>query len=275
MSVKNFIPQIWSARLNDALEKRLVFGNLVNTNWEGEIKGQGSSVKINQIGDVTVGDYTGTDIGAPEELTSTQAILNIDQAKFFNFAVDDIDKAQANVNILDGGVRKAAYNLADVMDKYIAGLYTEVDAGNLIGDDTTPVEVTKDNAYDMLIDMGVKLDEANVPEEGRFVVVPASFHGLLLKDARFTKDPEVLATGYIGEIDGMEVYKSNNVPNTTGTKYKVMAGYDGAIAFAQQLDSIESYRPEGGFKDAVKGLQLYGAKVIQPKGLVVLTCNIA
>lgn len=273
MTIKNFIPTIWSARLNNALEKKMVFGNLVNHDYEGEISGQGSSVKINTIGDVTIGDYTGANIGTPEELDSTQATLTINQAKFFNFAVDDIDKAQANVDVLDAGVRNAAYGLADVMDKYIVGLYTETDKDNLIGDDTTPIAVTKDNAYDNLIDLGVKLDESNVPEEGRFVVVPASYHGLLLKDARFTKDPEVLASGYIGEIDGMKVYKSNNTPVTDG-KYKVIAGYTGAIAFAQQLDSIENYRPEGGFKDAVKGLQLYGAKVIQPKGIAVLTCTI-
>lgn len=270
----SFISEVWSARLNNALEKKLVFGNIVNHDYEGEISGQGSTVHINGIGDITVGKYTGADIGAPEEVTATETTLVVDQADFVNFSVDDVTKAQSNVAIMDGAMAKAGSQLADVMDKYIAGLYIEADADNLIGDDVTPKEATVDNAYDLLVDLGVKLDEANVPEEGRFVVVPPRFHGLLLKDPRFTKSAEVMATGYIGSVDNMQVYKSNNVPNTDGTAFKVMAGYPGAIAFAQQIDSMENYRPEGGFKDAVKALQLYGAKVIQPKGLAVLTCNL-
>ncbi len=270
-----FIGQIWSARLLEGLTKRLVYGNIVNHDYEGEIQGQGSTVHINSIGDITVGKYTGADIGAPEDVTAVETTLVVDQADFVNFSVDDITKAQSNANVIDGAMKKSAEKLANTMDKYIAGLYTEADAGNLIGDDTTPIAVTKDNAYDSLIDLGVKLDESDVPEEGRFVVVPPAFHGLLLKDARFTKDPEVMATGYIGSVDGMKVYKSNNVPNTAGAKYKVIAGFDGAIAFAQQIDSVEAYRPEGGFKDAVKALQLYGAKVVYPKGIAILTCDIA
>lgn len=274
MSIQNFIPTIWSARLNENLKKALVFGNLVNTDYEGEISGQGSTVKINTIGAVTIGDYDKVNgVGDPEELDSTQTTLTINEAKFFNFKVEDIDKAQANVNLLDGGMKEAAYGLADVMDQYIAGLYTEVAPANTIGDDTTPIVPTKDNAYDYLVDLGVKLDEANVPEPDRFVVVPAWFHGLLQKDPRFTKDSAVMATGYIGAVDGMQVYKSNNVPNTGSAKYKIIAGHPSAISFAQQVDSVEGYRPEKSFSDAVKGLQLYGAKVVKPTALAVLTAN--
>lgn len=269
-----FISQVWSARLLEGLNKRLVYGNIVNHDYEGEIQGQGSTVHINAIGDITVGKYTGEEIGAPEDVKAIDTSLVIDQADFVNFSVDDITKAQSNASVIDGAMRKSASQLANTMDKHIASLYTEAHEDNLIGDDTTPVEVTKENAYDNLIDLGVKLDEADVPEEGRFVVVPAAYHGLLMKDARFTKDPEVLATGYIGSIDGMEVFKSNNVPNTDKQKYKVMAGFDGAISFAQQIDSVEAYRPQGGFKDAIKALQLYGAKVVLPKGIAILTCNI-
>lgn len=269
-----FIGQVWSARLNDALVKKLVFGNIVNHDYEGEIQGLGSTVNVNAIGDITVGNYTGAAIGAPEDVTAVSTSLVIDQAKFVNFSVDDVTKAQSNVKILDGAMVKAAADLANKMDGYIAGLYSQADAGNLIGNDTTPIAVTVTNAYDNLVDLGVLLDKADVPEEGRFVVIPPAFHGLLLKDPRFTKDANVMATGYIGSVDNMTVYKSNNVPNTAGAKYKVIAGFDGAISFAQQLDSIEQYRPEGGFKDAVKALQLYGAKVMLPKGIAVLTCNL-
>ncbi|KJD42430.1 P22 phage major capsid protein family protein [Paenibacillus terrae] len=274
MTVQNFIPTIWSARLNESLKKNLVYGNVVNTDYEGEIQGQGSTVKINSIGAVTIGNYDKVaGIGNPQELDATQKTLVIDQAKYFNFQVDDVDAAQANVNLLDGGIVEASYGLANVMDQYLAGFYTEVKAENLIGNDTASIVPTKDTAYDLLIDLGVLLDENNVPESERFVVVPAWYYGLLLKDARFTKDSNIIRTGYVGDIDGMTVYKSNNVPNTGGAKYKIIAGHKSAISFAGQVDSVEAFRPEKQFSDAVKGLQVFGAKCIKPEALAVLTAN--
>lgn len=274
MTVNNFIPTIWSARLNERFQKALVYGNIVNHDYEGEIQGQGSVVKINSIGDVTIGDYNkSTGIGNPEELNSDQKQLVIDQAKYFNFQVDDIDRAQANVDLLEKGIVEAAYGLANVADQYIASFYTEVKAGNTIGDDTTPIVPLKENAYDYLIDLGVILDENDVPESDRFVVVPAWFYGLLVKDPRFTVDRNVLSTGYVGNIDNLNVFKSNNVPNNAGVKYKIIAGHKSAISFAGQVDSVEAYRPEKQFSDAIKGLQVYGAKCIKPEGIAVLTVN--
>ncbi|TCT16398.1 hypothetical protein EDC18_102417 [Natranaerovirga pectinivora] len=274
MGVTKFIPTIWSARLNESLKKSLVFGNVVNTDYEGEIKGQGSTVNINTIGAITIGKYDKQNgVGTPEELDASQMKLEITEQDFFNFVVHDVDQAQANVNLLDGAMKEAAYGMADVMDQYIASLYTEVKAGNTIGNDTTPIVPTKDNAYDYLVDLGVMLSENNVPKQDRFVVVPEFFYGLLQKDPRFTKDSSVLATGYIGDVNGMRVYTSNNLPNDNSTKYKVIAGHRMAISFAQQVDQIEAYRPEKGFGDAVKGLQVYGAKVIKPEALAVMTVN--
>lgn len=274
MTVQHFIPTIWSARLNESLKKNLVYGNVVNTDYEGEIQGQGSTVKINSIGAVTIGNYDKVvGIGNPQELDATQKTLVIDQAKYFNFQVDDVDAAQANVNLLDGGIVEASYGLANVVDQYLAGFYTEVKAENTMGNDTAPMVPTKDTAYDLLIYLGVLLDENNVPESERFVVVPAWYYGLLLKDARFTKDLNIIRTGYVGDIDGMTVYKSNNVPNTGGAKYKIIAGHKSAISFAGQVDSVEAFRPEKQFSDAVKGLQVFGAKCIKPEALVVLTAN--
>ncbi|MFK4439694.1 P22 coat protein - protein 5 domain protein [Paenibacillus sp. RC21] len=274
MTVQNFIPTIWSARLNESLKKNLVYGNVVNTDYEGEIQGQGATVKINSIGAVTIGNYDKVaGIGNPQELDATQKTLVIDQAKYFNFQVDDVDAAQANVNLLDGGIVEASYGLANVVDQYLAGFYTEVKTENTMGNDTAPIVPTKDTAYDLLIDLGVLLDENNVPESERFVVVPAWYYGLLLKDARFTKDSNIIRTGYVGDIDGMTVYKSNNVPNTGGAKYKIIAGHKSAISFAGQVDSVEAFRPEKQFSDAVKGLQVFGAKCIKPEALAILTAN--
>ncbi len=274
MAVTNFIPTIWSARLNEGFKKALVYGNCVNTDYEGEIKGAGSTVKINSVGAVTIDNYDkSTGINKPQELDSSQSTLTIDQAKYFNFQVDDIDKAQANVDLLDAGIKEASYGLANVADQYIANFYTEVKAGNTIGNDTTPIVPTIANAYDYLIDLGVILDENSVSEIDRFVVVPSWFYGLLLKDPRFTKEIDIMRTGFVGNIDNMAVYKSNNVPNTSGEKYKIIAGQKSAISFAGQVDSVEAYRPESQFSDAVKGLQVYGAKCIKPEGIAVLTAN--
>ena len=274
MAVTNFIPTIWSARLNEGFKKALVYGNCVNTDYEGEIKGAGSTVKINSVGAVTIDNYDKTKgINKPQELDSSQSTLTIDQAKYFNFQVDDIDKAQANVDLLDAGIKEASYGLANVADQYIANFYTEVKAGNTIGDDTTPIVPSIANAYDYLIDLGVILDENSVSEIDRFVVVPSWFYGLLLKDPRFTKEIDIMRTGFVGSIDNMAVYKSNNVPNTSGEKYKIIAGQKSAISFAGQVDSVEAYRPESQFSDAVKGLQVYGAKCIKPEGIAVLTAN--
>lgn len=273
MSVQNFIPTVWSTKLNESLKKSLVFGNVVNSDYQGDAA-FGNTVKINSIGEITIGKYDKTNgTGDPEELDSSQTNLLIDQQNFFNFKVDDVDKAQSNVDLLNGAMTRAGYGLADKADQYIAGFYTEVAADNTIGDDTTPVVPTKDNAYDYLVDLGVKLSEANVPKSDRFVVVPEFFYGLLQKDARFTKSSDVLATGYIGDVNGMRVYTSNNVANTDGEKYKILAGHRSAIAFAAQIDSVEAYRPEKSFADAMKGLQVFGAKVIKPSALAVLTVN--
>lgn len=274
MSVQNFIPTIWSARLNESFKKNLVYGNIVNTDYEGEIAGQGSTVKINSIGAVTIGTYDkAAGIGNPQELDSAQKTLVIDQAKFYNFTVDDVDAAQANVDLLSGGIVEASYGLANVVDQYIAGFYTDVIAGNTIGNDTTPIVPTSATAYDLLVDLGVILDENDIPEGDRFVVVPAFFYGLLVKDPRYTKDANVMRTGFVGSIDNMSVYKSNNVPNTTGAKYKIIAGHKSAISFAGQVDSVEAYRPEKQFSDAIKGLQVFGAKCIRPEAIAVLTAN--
>lgn len=279
MALTNFIPTIWSARLLSHLDAAHVYGSLVNRDYEGEIKEKGNTVKINTIGDVSIGDYTrNTDMNAPEVLGGTDQTLEITQSKYFNFLVDDVDKAQMTPKVMDKAMQRSSYALSDVSDKYIAGFYTSAAAANLIGNDGAPIVPTKDNAYDYLVDLSVKLDEANVPSMGRWVVIPAWFYGLLLKDARFvsagtTKTDEVLRNGRIGEAAGFTVHKSNNVPNTSGAKYKILAGHNIAISFAEQIVSVEAYRPEKRFADAVKGLHVYGAKVLQSKALAVLTAN--
>lgn len=279
MSLTNFIPAVWSARLLQNLHTAHVFGQVVNRDYEGEITGYGDQVKINNVGAVTVGDYTkNTNIGDPETLTDAQRILLIDQSKYFNFQVDDIDKAQQNPKVMDEAMREAAYALNNVSDKFLAGFYVDALAANLIGNDTTPVVPTKADAYDYFVDLGTKLDEADVPADGRFAVIPPWYHGMLRKDDRFVGTggnmaEALLRGGLIGEAAGFAIYLSNNVANTSGAKYKIMAGTRQAISFAEQIVSVEAYRPEKRFADAVKGLHVYGGKVVRPACLAVLTAN--
>ena len=278
----SFIPTVWAARLLSALEKSLIYGqaNVCNRAYEGEVRSYGNTVKIASIGDVTVSDYTkDTDIDPPASLTDSDQTLLIDQQKYFHFVVDSVDRAQQNVNVLDEAIRRAAYSLKDVADQYLAGLMdSAVPVGNMIGSLVTPKIPTKDDAYEYLVDLGTVLDEKNVPTFGRFAVVPAWFHGLLLKDDRFVRSGTTmgdrrLMNGEAGEAAGFTILKSNNVPNTSGAKYRIIAGHSSATTYVEQVLDLQSYKPEKRFGDAVKGLHVYGGKVIRATSLACLVAD--
>lgn len=278
----DFIPTVWAARLLVALEGALVYGQSIvcNRDYEGEIRQAGNTVKIASIGDVAVDDYTkDEDIGDPQSLTDTEQNLLIDQAKYFNFYVDSVDRAQQNVNVLDEAMRRSAWKLRDVADTFLAGVMeAAVLEGNTIGTTMDPIVPTKDDAYEYLVDLSVLLDEANAPIDSRFVVVPAWFHGLLLKDDRFIKagtrrSDTTLRNGEVGEAAGFAILKSNNVPNTEGAKYKILAGHSLGTAYVEQVVDVQTYKPEKRFGDGVKGLHVYGSKVVRPACLAMLIAD--
>jgi hypothetical protein len=278
----DFMPTVWAARLLTALEKTLVYGqaNVCSREYEGEIADAGNTVKIASIGAVSVGDYVkNVEIGDPEILTDSDQMLSIDQAKYFHFYVDSVDRAQQNVNTMDEAMKRSANALREQADLFLASVMTAgVDSGNLIGSTATPELPTPETAYSYLVDLAVLLDEANCPIDGRFVVVPAWFHGMLLKDERFVKagtrrSDAALANGEVGEAAGFTILKSNNVPNTSGAKYKIIAGHSSATAYAEQILDLHSYKPEKRFGDAVKGLHVYGAKVVRPAALAMLVAD--
>lgn len=277
-----FIPTVWAARLLTALEKSLVYGqtNVCNRDYEGEISDAGNTVKIASVGDPTIDDYVkDTDIGEPQVLTDEAQTMLIDQQKYFNFYVDSVDRAQQNVSILDEAMRRSAWGLRDKADTYLSGIMdAAVPAGNKIGTLAVPIVPTKDNAYEYLVDLSVLLDEANVPLDGRFCVVPAWFHGLLLKDDRFInagtlRSDRALANGAVGEAAGFSILKSNSVPNTSGAKFRIIAGHSIATSYAEQVLDLQAYKPEKRFGDAVKGLHVYGARVVRPTALACLIAS--
>ena len=274
MAFTNFIPEVWSARLLEHLDNVHVYSALLNRDYEGDIRAYGDTVHSNQIGDIAINDYTGEDLAAPEELDSTMMELKIDQAKYFNFQVKDIDNAQSNPKVVDAAMQRASYNINDVIDNYLAGLLL---AGVKSESTITAQTLTSANAYDYLVDLGVLLNEHNVPMLGRWVVIPPWFHGLLLKDERFVGNgtgynQAILQGGWVGDAAGFRIHLSNNVPESAGS-YSVIAGTNAAGSFAEQLVELEAYRLEKNFSDGLKGLHVYGAKVTQPDGLAVLKCT--
>lgn len=281
MSLNNFIPSVWSGMILAALMKSHVFASpgVISRDYEGEITGKGDSVKINSIGDVTVKDYTkDTDIDAPETLDDASQILVIDQQKYFNFAIDDIDKAQQTPKVMEEASNRAAYGLKDVLDSYLASLYTDIASGNFIGSDGSPTVIdTAAKAYENLVDLGVLLDESDVPSDGRFAVIPPWYEGRMLKDERFvsfgtTGNAEALANGAIGRAAGFTIYKSNNV-SAASSKWKIIAGHPMGWNVAEQIVQVEAFRPERRFSDALKGLHVYGAKVTRPTALACLVAS--
>ncbi len=274
MAVTTFIPELWNARLLYALEKAHVATNLVNRNYEGEIRNHGDTVHINTIGAITVKNYAkNTDIADPEVLSTTDQTLVIDQSKYFNFQVDDVDKVQAAGELVDTAMGRAAYALADVSDAYLLGVIAAgAAAGNTIGSAAAPVALTSANVYENIVKLKTKLDKANVPNTGRTIVVPPDVHSLLLLDDRFAKSTatagqEALINGLVGRIAGFDVYMSNNVKTGTGTDtgktpyFEITAQITDATTYAEQIIKTEAYRMEKRFADAVKGLHVYGAKV--------------
>jgi len=275
----SFIPEVWSATMLTNLKKALRYAQpgVVNRDYEGDIAGQGDTVRIRSINRPTIGTYTknSTTIN-PETLTDAQRALYIDQAKYFAFEVDDIDKAQSPGGELEAALLEAVYGLRDVADQYVAALYSGAQSANQLG---TVSVTTGALAYTQLRKLKTKLDEANVPQEGRWCVVPPWYEGLLLEEDKFVRvdasgTDQGLRNGIIGRALGFDVMSSNNAPLVTGDDYAVMAGHPSAISYAEQIVSVEPYRPESAFADAVKGLHVYGAKLVRPDAIATVVASI-
>jgi N4-gp56 family major capsid protein len=284
MSITRFKPEIWSAQLLVALRKTLVYGSpaIVNKDYEGEIAEYGDSVRITSISRPTVGTYTpNSTTVTPEQITDSQRTLVIDQAKYFAFGVDDVDARQARGNVMNQAADEAAFALADVIDQYIASFYTGVQSANQISSLTVNSATTPSDMYDkVLVPLKVKLDKANVPTQGRYIVINPDGHGCLLRDSRFIKANEAgtdtgLRNGLVGRAAGFDIMLSNNTPNTSGSEYIYQAGVNSALSFAEQINKTEAYRPQTAFEDAIKGLALYGAKLVRPDALATAAVTVS
>lgn len=278
MAITNFIPEVWSAAILEALRAKLVFPSLCNRDYEGDIREAGDTVHITGYNDVTVRKYVrGQAITVDDATDEEAAVLKIDQSDYFAFKVNDLDKTQAKADLTGKFTNSAAYNMMKNVETYISNL---MDAAVSTPAKTVAVGTPAD-AYLAVVEAGRKLDVQNVPDEGRWLVVSPDFYALLLQDSRFIEGTEAghntLLNGVVGQVRGFTVVKSNNVPSKKASPdtQSILAGTNAAVTFAQQVSKVEAMRMQTDFADMVRGLDLYGAKVLRPECLTKITLNLS
>lgn len=284
MAIQYFVPEIWAGALLANLRDALVYGQagVINRDYEGHIARAGDTVHITNFVDPQVRKYSKnaghTDSGETpvsaityDLLTDDTRKLEINQADYFAFQVDDIDNRQALPGFVEETTRGAAYNLAAEADSFLAD--TMIDAVDGTANDLGAVSLSPQDAYELLVDLRTVLTRSKTPAQGRWVVVPPEFYALLLKDERFIRADAAgttsgLRNALVGRAAGFDVIESNTVPEEDGA-FRVLAGHGMATTYAEQIASTEALRLESGFADAIRGLHLYGAKVIRPAQLAL------
>ena len=264
MAIANFIPQLWSARLQEKLQHALVFGALCNRSYEGEIRQWGDTVHINTINDITVKPYDpSVAIDDPEELSGSDMTLAIDHGAYYNFFINDVDAVQARTDLMDAAMRNAAERLARDAETYILGVIRE-GAGVKVSQ-----AIPEGGLYALILDIKRKMDEAGVPRNNRKLILPPQMETDLLLDQRFitgsTAAAHRLTEGSVARAAGFDLYISGDLTD------EIIAMTPEAVTFANQITRVDAYRPERGFSDGVKGLCLSGAKVLQPAAVCVFT----
>ncbi len=277
-SYSAFIPQLWSKKLNQMLEKNCVMMQCVNRNWEGEIKQQGDTVKIITPAPVTVSTLTSDNI----EYTSLAPVsqdLQINQKKFFAFKIDDVAKVQSNTDIMEAHLTNAKMAIEEVQDAYLLAMHTDVTKDNTVGSEEAPVTLDKSTIYENFVQLSLALKNSDAVHTGvrPWVVINPNIEAYLLQSPEFINAykvaDETLREGAIGRIAGMDVLVSTNLADVD-SKYYVLAGTNDAITFASQLAKIENLRDKDSFSDLVRGLYLYGAKTVQPKALAKMIVSV-
>ncbi len=277
-SYSAFIPQLWSKKLNQMLEKNCVMMQCVNRNWEGEIKQQGDTVKIITPAEVTVSTLTSDNIEYAS-LTPVSQDLQINQKKFFAFKIDDVAKVQSNTDIMEAHLANAKKAIEEVQDAYLLAMHTDVSEDNTVGSEEAPVTLDKSTIYENFVQLSLALKNSDAVHPGvrPWVVINPNIEAYLLQSPEFINAykvaDETLREGAIGRIAGMDVLVSTNLADVD-SKYYVLAGTNDAITFASQLAKIESLRDKDSFSDLVRGLYLYGAKTVQPKALAKMIVSV-
>lgn len=289
-SSSGFIPSIWSGKLVEKLYASTAYAEIANTDYEGEIKNKGDSVQIRTTPSITIRDY---EVGGGltyEKPNSDKVELQIDQAKYFAFEVEDVDAYQSDINLMDNWSDDGGEQMSIEIDTNVnAYAYTEAAAANAgsaagaksgslnLGASGAPVVITKANILDVLVDCGTALDEQNVPNTGRYVILPAWMNGMLkksdLRDASAMGDStSVFRNGKVGELDRFTVYVNNNLSTvvdgtTTNQCTNVIFGHKKALTFASQMTKMQTLPNPSDFGNLIRGLNVFGRKVIDPNAI--------
>jgi hypothetical protein len=287
----NFIPEIWSGKLIENFYDATVLSAISNTDYEGEIRRMGDTVNIRTTPEITIRDYVKGQTLTVENPDKPKIQLVIDKGEYFACVEDDVDRIQSDIKLMDTWSKDASERLKIKIDqRVLTDLLPDIAATNKgatageqtasfnLGTTASPRAVTKDGAggtvpvVDLIVDMGTVLDEANAPETGRFLVIPAKMAGLIkkseLKDASLSGDGVTpLRNGRLGMIDRFTLYVSHNLKVDTGGKFNLIAGHKMGFTFASQMTEMETIRSESTFGNIVRGLQVYGYKVVKGEAL--------
>ena len=290
----NFIPEIWSGKLIENFYDATVLAAISNTDYEGEIRQHGDTVNIRTTPEITIRDYVKGQTLTVENPDKPKLQLLIDKGEYFACVEDDVDKVQSDIKLMDTWSKDASERMKIKIDQRVltdllpgvASANRGASAGAItasfnLGVTTAPLTVTKDGAssttavVDLLVDLGTVLDEANCPEDNRFVVIPAKMAGLIkkseLRDASLTGDgTSIVRNGRLGMIDRFTVYVSHNLRRATvsgSVEHSIIAGHKMGFTFASQMTNMETLRAQSTFGNIIRGLQVYGYKVVKPEAL--------
>lgn len=270
MSYTNFKPEFWSNHIQHELAKFTVFENDCDYKFEGEIQ-HGKSLHIIGVTAPTIGDYTGASIGSPEDIEGEKQTLLVDKAKYFNIGIDDVDRAQSMKGTFEAYMDETTRAMAEVRDSYIANLATghAYTSASLAITDKDTAKDAVDGALLNLMNNGVKAGRDKVT----IYLTPAfyfAFKDYIVETK--TKNDSALASGELGRYMGANIKITNNAAKD-GSDDLIIVKTSKAIAFASQINNVEAYRPQDLFKDAVKGLNTFGGKVVRPKEMYVIKAH--
>lgn len=280
-NLDNFIPEIWSSRIIQNLDQvNVAMAVMANTNYEGEIRNAGDTVHVRTFGSITVSPYSRGQAISYEDLAPDKETLTINESKMFAFKVDDLDRAQNDINALDGYTRRAGVALANTIDAKLLGYYASTNSSNRVTNGGSAITVSAANAYTTLVDAGKVLDDQGVPGEGRWAIITPTYKAFLLKDTTYliratalgdavirSGRPGETATqamqrGFFGQIANFDLYVSTAVPTDSTGRY-VQFGQGKPVSYAAQIPpgTLEALRLESTFATAVRGLLLHDGKV--------------
>lgn len=292
LKAAGFIPEIWSGKLIEKFYAATVLAAISNTDYEGEIKNQGDTVKIRTKPTITIKDYRADGALELERPKGSVVDLTIDKGKYFNTILDDVMEVQSDLNNMSLWADDASEQMKIVVDTEVlvgmkdqaAAVNRGATAGKISGDinlgtDAAPLAVVPENpttgevdVIDVILRLGQALDEQNIPENGRWLIVPTWFSTYIkrseLRQAYLSGDAmSMLRNGRIGMVDRFTIYVSNLLPQgvpagLTAGNAMIFAGHSHALTFASQVNNVETLRSEMTFGTILRGLQVYGWKVI-------------